>query len=539
MAKFKGRKALDIIEQAVSLLKSSPVEHLTIYYVGTVPFFLGVIYFWIDFSTSPFAYAYCGISSFWIGLLFIWMKFFHSIYTINMLSFIGINPYKTWSIKRIISMFSNQTLIHATGLIVLPVSLVLSVPFPWAYAFYQHVLYQENKEIKKIYKKAWTDSKLWPIQNHIIIFIFFIFGFFVYINIFSALYILPNLIKILFGYEFFIVKGGFDFFNSTFLMIVFSITYLCIDPIIKAVYVFRGFYGDSIKLGYDLKSEIKLNFSSISSLILLCLIFFTFFSIDIAYSSDNLNLDKTVSSEELEESIKKTMSKSEYAWKFPKDGIEKEYKEMPGPLEYFFESVIDFFKKIENKIRTWLNKLKFEDKLNTDKKTKKHSLKEWNQYYLWIILIIFAVINIVYALLYLYKKHRNINGSSAFLTDVSGTDIFDLSNENILADEKAPSEWILLGKNLIEQGLFRLAVRAYFLGILSFLSDKRLIVIEKYKSNRDYIKDLKRRELYNNEILSIFSSQVELFDKTWYGRHDLTFEKAVEFVQSQERLMLL
>ena len=38
---------------------------------------------------------------------------------------------------------------------------------------------------------------------------------------------------------------------------MFSLTYLCVDPILKAAYALRCFYGRSLQSGEDLKAELK------------------------------------------------------------------------------------------------------------------------------------------------------------------------------------------------------------------------------------------------------------------------------------------
>ena len=43
--------------------------------------------------------------------------------------------------------------------------------------------------------------------------------------------------------------------NTTFIAAMCGITYLCVDPIIKAAYLLRCFYGESLDSGEDLKAE--------------------------------------------------------------------------------------------------------------------------------------------------------------------------------------------------------------------------------------------------------------------------------------------
>ena len=47
------KSALRIIEEAVHLLRTGPGLLLSVYYLGSVPFVLGLLYFWADMSRSP------------------------------------------------------------------------------------------------------------------------------------------------------------------------------------------------------------------------------------------------------------------------------------------------------------------------------------------------------------------------------------------------------------------------------------------------------------------------------------------------------
>ena len=42
--------AIDLIEEAVHLLRGAPLSVLAIYYMGALPFILSLLYFWADMS---------------------------------------------------------------------------------------------------------------------------------------------------------------------------------------------------------------------------------------------------------------------------------------------------------------------------------------------------------------------------------------------------------------------------------------------------------------------------------------------------------
>ena len=63
--------------------------------------------------------------------------------------------------------------------------------------------------------------------------------------------------RIVFGIESVFTQSPLSVWNTTFLSGVLGLTYLCVDPLVKAVYVLRCFYGESLKSGEDLKAELK------------------------------------------------------------------------------------------------------------------------------------------------------------------------------------------------------------------------------------------------------------------------------------------
>ena len=57
-ARYLDRPALELIEEAVHLLRRAPGPVLAIYYFGSLPFVLALLYFWADMSRSPLAYQH-------------------------------------------------------------------------------------------------------------------------------------------------------------------------------------------------------------------------------------------------------------------------------------------------------------------------------------------------------------------------------------------------------------------------------------------------------------------------------------------------
>jgi len=93
-----------------------------------------------------------------------------------------------------------------------------------------------------------------------------------------------------------------------------------------------------------------------------------------------------------------------------------------------------------------------------------------------------------------------------------------------------------LGRELLARGDFRLALRAFYLASLAHLAAKNLVTLAKFKSNLDYERELRRRGHSLPELPPLFSENVSVFDRAWYGMHEVTEEMVNRFVFRVERL---
>jgi len=112
----------------------------------------------------------------------------------------------------------------------------------------------------------------------------------------------------------------------------------------------------------------------------------------------------------------------------------------------------------------------------------------------------------------------------------------DLSDENVGAEQLPEDGWVQLGRELLERGDFRLALRAFYFASLAHLAARGLITVAKFKSNRDYERELRRRGHSLPDVLSSFGQNVVVFDRSWYGLHEVNRELLNEFVANLERI---
>jgi hypothetical protein len=254
------RGSLDLLEEAVHLLRQAPLSVLIRYFIGTFPFLLGFLYFWADMSRGPFAHRYVPEAAFGVSLLYIWMKCWQSAFCTSVHSHLMGRPAEKYSGRRILRLVATQMILQPYSLFVQPVALLILLPFGWTFAFFQNLLLVgdgKDLDLRKTMRTSWRLASLWPAQNHRLLLVLLVFSLIVFLNIGIAVLMIPQLLNMLFGIETVFTLSGMHVLNTTFLSVVAAFTYLCIDPLIAMVYTLRCFYGESVETGADLVAELK------------------------------------------------------------------------------------------------------------------------------------------------------------------------------------------------------------------------------------------------------------------------------------------
>ena len=65
-------------------------------------------------------------------------------------------------------------------------------------------------------------------------------------------------------------------------------------------------------------------------------------------------------------------------------------------------------------------------------------------------------------------------------------------------------------------------MRAFYLATLSILAQRELVRLGPAKSNRDYLQEMTRRLRGDTAAVGFFQQNLNLFEASWYGTHDVT-----------------
>jgi len=79
-------------------------------------------------------------------------------------------------------------------------------------------------------------------------------------------------------------------------------------------------------------------------------------------------------------------------------------------------------------------------------------------------------------------------------------------------------------------------MRAFYLASLAHLAGRNLVRLARFKSNREYERELRRRAHSFPELLAVFGDNISVFERIWYGTHEASLELVNQFASNVERL---
>jgi hypothetical protein len=567
--------ALELIEQAVHLVRAAPLGTLATYYAGTLPFTLGLLYFWADLSRNPYAQQHAIAAALGMTGLFLWMKFWQAVFAQQLRAQLSGVPAPPLTLARAGRIFYLQTALQPTALFVLPVAAVLTLPFAWAYAFYQSLTAQPDAEcptLREGCQRAWRQARLGPTQNHVLLALMSLFGLFVLVGCGIVGGGLPQLIKMLFGVETVFSRGGAAMLNTTFLMAMLCVAALCVDPILKAIYVLRVFYGESRQSGEDLRAALLtpagtgsargpraesggppdslppdkdgfggppnptrqrrvLPGSAGRALIafLLATTALTAPAVDTPPPAA-----APIQPQKLDRAITDVIQQRKYTWRMPREKQpEVEAEKKPGVLARFFERVGNLMRDGLRATAKWIERL--------FQKIFGRLPAPGSPDFGWVVtkqMLLYGLLALVIsALAFLAIRFWRVRRRQpAAVTTEAVQSVPDLTDENVAADQLPEDGWSKLARELLAGGEFRLALRAFYLASLAHLAERNLINLARFKSNRDYERELQRRAHAFPNLVGLFGENVSAFDRVWYGRHEATGELVDQFAAKVERI---
>jgi Domain of unknown function (DUF4129) len=523
-AKQSEKPPFELIEEAFHLVRLAPMSALAAYYLGSLPFVLVLLFFWSDMSRS--AYAEQRFIPGVLGLtgLFVWMKAWQSHYCRQLLAQLCGEPAPRWTLRSFLHTATYQAIVQPAGLFLLPITLLFMVPFGWTYAFFTSATVIHgigNPSLRAALARSWRQMTLWPMQNHTVITLFVLFGVFVFANLFTALLGVPFLMKTLLGIESVFTRSPWAAMNGTLLAAQIALTYLCLDPVVKAAFVLRCFYGESLRTAQDLRAEFRLfrSFRAVArgKALLAALVVVTS-TLCLAQGAEPPASPPAVPAEKMDNTIERTIQKREYSWRLPPEPGKKEKGDADSFTARLARQIENGFKAlgrwVEDLVKWISAKLRFPGSASLGTGITFGSVMG-----VAVILLLAALLGtIIWLLLRLWLNRE----PSEEVVAEAVPSAPDLNQENVSADELPDEGWVQLARDLLGRGELRLALRAFYLASLSHLGQRNLVTLARCKSNREYERELLRRAHVLANIPQLFSDSMNVFERVWYGSHDVT-----------------
>lgn len=209
-------------------------------------------------------------------------------------------------------------------------------------------------------------------------------------------------------------------------------------------------------------------------------------------------------SKELENPPASNRTKDEDKRKLNEILSREEYRKPEQPEESFMQ-------KILRKIREWFRReAPKTPQMPEGASTTFQAIGQILQYLLYIVIFVIVGFLIYKFLPFLQKKFKNREKQEKKERVILGERIAaDKSADNLLSE----------AESLAREGDLRGAIRKGYIALLCELSDRKIIGLAHHKTNRDYLRDVRKNQnLYQN-----MNGLTNSFERHWYG-----FEEADE-----------
>ena len=539
----EGPSPMEWVESAVRLLRSAPPGALLCYYLGSVPCMLGLLYFWADMSRGAFAAGHLIESALNAAGLYMWMKCWQGVFLSKLRAHLFLEPEAPWTPARIARLVLITVALQPAGLFLRFLAANVLLPYIWTYSFFIGMaILGDGREpsLRVVARGAVREAGLWWRETHLALICLFGFALFICLNVNIVCALLPYALRTLLGIETPFARDGWVMFNTTFFATTFAATYLCFDPVRKAVFLVRHFHGQSLQSGEDLRVELR-TLRQRSGLAVAALLVFATLLAGPMLSARAEELppapppsSSQVESSELSSSLDRVLERREYAWRFPR--LEKAESAEKGWLAGFFDSIAKTFARWYHRVQGWVDKLGTWLRHLLEPKEEKEAKAPLNLDWSTIAkgtLIILAVVLLALIVIILWRARKRLR--EVIVTEAVQA-LPDLNEESVTADQLPEDGWVQMARELMARGELRLALRAFYLASLAHLGQRELIRLERYKSNHDYDRELQRRARGNGVLLGAFDENLLVFERAWYGDHDVTPVTLDGFSQNIERI---
>jgi hypothetical protein len=221
----------------------------------------------------------------------------------------------------------------------------------------------------------------------------------------------------------------------------------------------------------------------------------------------------------LDRAINEVLTGSEFTWRLrpaPRENQEME----EGPVKRFMQRLIDgatasrrWLSKLWRSIRDWF--------MGPDPVTPPEARDAGGtvtlERVLWALVIVIGG-GLIAVLVIAWRRRGQFRNPVLTAQATMPTPAPDLRDETTQAAQLPTDGWLALARAQLAAGEGRLAWRALYLATLAQLAAQGLIDLKRSKTNLDYERELRRRAIARQELVTWFSGRRGAFEAVWYGR---------------------
>jgi len=507
--------AMSLMEDAVHLLRAAPFATLAWHWAGSLPMAVGATYFWTEITHPGIAGPRLTTDALLMALLLSWLNVCRAVYASRLHDQLAGIPARQAGATILWRMAPVQSLLSASKLVVLPLAFLSTILLAPAVAFYRNAtaLVARQPEPGLLVAQARRYAGFQAAQNWRALGLLSCLYPAVLINMVLALAILPQMARILTGYESVYSRLGPRLLqDQLFWTFAFSATWLVLDPYVQAVYCLRCFQGESAETGEDVKAVMRrLRGPGIAALVLLTVTTTTALHAQSAPQPD------------LQRAIEQAAQSPEYDWRTPPQITQKQQPSwfvaatdrIVAASRAFLRSLAD---GIERLLRWIFGRPDTPGLRGAKPPTATLPIGVW-------VLIVLVLGAAGFAFLRArFPGRRKAASMSAAMTVATSEDA------ETMDPLRFPEQiWIELAERALAEQDWRLAMRAFYLASLGWLGRRELLVIHSGKTNREYELELRRRTRTVPQIHDLFAHNVAAFERAWYGNHRIGGEDVERF----------
>lgn len=503
------QSAIGLLDSAFTLLRQVPAIAWLWWSAGALPYALALLTLIAEMSSTSQLRERLAGRALLTAIAYIWMAATNAMFCLYLRR--GLSGNSSAPRPPLLTIVGTQAFLQSTALLILPIAVLSMIAVPWAFAFYESASafpYSAARvRLTDVYRYAAKEASRWPIANIGLQLMVAPFSLVVLLNTAIVVFGAPFLFRTMTGQESDFTRSPMALMNLTVSAAVCIITWLLLSPLFKAIYTIRCFQGDSIVSGADLRAD--LHRLAKPAAVLLAVVPSLF-----AQAVDPPQLDRA---------IRDVTQRPEYVWRSPQLAT----PDLSNPFVRFTEDAVRFIAenvaavmhaivRIVEAVVKWLLGDAPSGSMPDVPGVSPRAVEA-----LMYVLLAITTLAVMGLVVQGIRKRRRIQAVTTVPTTPA---IVDITADDVSPDLLPDSGWLELADQWTAQGDLRMATRAVFLALLAGLGTNGVITIDKAKSNLDYTREIRRRARGNNRLQDSFRACVTIFERTWYGRHDMPSE---------------